>query len=259
MTPLRRRRAARLAAAEAQRTGQAVAAERQRIAREMHDIIAHSLSDIVAQADGGHYAAAQDPTAADRALTAIAETGRAALADTRRVLGLLRNGPEDQRSPVPSSDTVADLVATVRASGLDVVHVVIGRVRKLPPGVRLALYRICQESLTNVLKHAGPGAQAIVTESYGDHGLRLTVWDTGARTAAGKPAALAPPPPWAAAAGAGHGIVGMKERAELFDGAVAAEPDDDGGFRVRLDLPYPEGSLWETADPAPPDQKAASL
>ncbi|MDR0417561.1 MAG: histidine kinase [Propionibacteriaceae bacterium] len=259
---LGRRRAARLAEAETRRTEAAVAAERQRIAREMHDIVAHSLSVIVVQADGGRYAAAHDPEAAARVLASIAETGRTALADTRRILGLLRDGADAaDRSPLPATHTVADLVDAMRASGFDVVHVVTGSPRPLPPGLRLTVYRVCQESLTNVLKHAGPAAQVVVTESYRPRGLRLTVRNTpGAALAEAGPADGAAPP--GAAAGSGHGLSGWRVRAVLGGGAVAAGPCSDGGFRVRLDLPYPEAGGWKADPPprpAPPEESDTAL
>jgi signal transduction histidine kinase len=245
----RRRRAERRAQAEAQRTESAVTAERQRIAREMHDIVAHSLSVIVIQADGGRYAAVHDPAAAARALATIAETGRSALADTRRILGLLRaESDAADRSPVPDSGTIADVVASVRAGGLDVLHIKTGAVRPLPPGVRLAMYRVCQESLTNVLKHAAPDAQVVITESYGDTGIRLTVHNTSGSARPSETGDGVRPvtgPPFTGETGRGHGLIGMRERAELFGGTVSAEPGAEGGFRVRLDLPYPDGHRWD--------------
>ncbi|MCL2465834.1 MAG: histidine kinase [Micrococcales bacterium] len=218
----------------AQTTELAVAAERNRIAREMHDIVAHSLSVIVIQADGGRLAAATDPEAAQRALVTIAETGRAALADTRRILGLLRSTDQADRAPVPETSSVDELVATVRAAGLDVAHVQTGSPRHLPPAVGTAVHRIAQESLTNVLKHAGTGVRAVVSEVWHDSGFRLVVTNTpGASTPKGS-------------ASPGHGIVGMRERAELFGGTLTAGPADNGGFCVRADLPYPDDDQWES-------------
>ncbi|MCL2424658.1 MAG: histidine kinase [Micrococcales bacterium] len=217
----------------AQTTELAVAAERNRIAREMHDIVAHSLSVIVIQADGGRLAAANDPEAAQRALVTIAETGRAALADTRRILGLLRGTDEAERTPVPDTSSVDELVATVQAAGLDVAHVQTGVPRHLPPAVGTAVHRIAQESLTNVLKHAGPGTRAVVSEVWHDTGFRLVVTNT----AGANPSVRSPIP--------GHGLVGMRERAELFGGTLSAGPTDDGGFRVRADVPYPDDNQWE--------------
>ena len=240
------------AQATAQTTELAVAAERNRIAREMHDIVAHSLSVIVIQADGGRLAAATDPEAAQRALATIAETGRAALADTRRILGLLRGTDQAERSPVPESGSVDELVTTVRDAGLDVAHVQTGTPRHLPPAVGAAVHRIAQESLTNVLKHAGTGARAVVSEVWHDTGFRLVVTNTGGTVTTATPrwgiAAATPRRGTAVAPGPGHGLVGMTERAELFGGTLAAAPTDDGGFRVQVDLPYPDDDQWETHD-----------
>ncbi|MCL2848573.1 MAG: histidine kinase [Micrococcales bacterium] len=218
----------------AQTTELAVAAERNRIAREMHDIVAHSLSVIVIQADGGRLAAATDPDAAERALVTIAETGRAALADTRRILGLLRGTDEAERAPLPQSGAVDELVATVRSAGLDVAHVQTGTPHLLPPGVGAAVHRIAQESLTNILKHGGTGTRALVSEVWHETGFRLVVTNT----AGGAVHARGSSP--------GHGLVGMTERAELFGGTLVAAPTDDGGFRVQVDLPYPDDDQWET-------------
>src|SRR5665811_1476872 len=196
--------------------------DRARIAREMHDIVAHSLSVVIAQADGGRYAAGKDPAAAERALGTTAETGRAALADMRRLLGVLRpsagpstseatgerprpgvlpgvggrTGPAgDLRSagraapvpdlvPQPAVDDVAGLVAHVRDSGVRVSLVRMGTPRTLPPGTGLTVYRICQESLTNVLKHAGPASTATVLLQWAAASLVLEVTDDGRGAAA---------------------------------------------------------------------------
>ncbi|NAZ87456.1 sensor histidine kinase [Kineococcus indalonis] len=205
----------------------AATAERQRIAREMHDVVAHSLSVIIAQADGGRYAAAADPSAAAQALGTISATGRQALADMRGLLGVLRQGPGDERAPQPDAAQVADLVAQVRASGLDVQLDVLGEPRELPRAVGLAAYRIVQESLTNVLKHAGPAARARVEVRWDPDALRLGVDDDGR----GAAAMVAPSP-------GGQGLVGMAERARLHGGAVTSGPRSGGGFRVRATLPY---------------------
>ena len=233
-----------------QTTELAVAAERNRIAREMHDIVAHSLSVIVIQADGGRLAAATDPEAAERALATIAETGRAALADTRRILGLLRGTDQAERMPVGESGSIDELVATVRAAGLEVAHVQTGMPRHLPPAVGAAVHRIVQESLTNVLKHAGTGARAMVSEVWHATGLRLVVTNT-----AGKVSTATPIKGTSLlgirthqAAGTGHGLVGMTERAELFGGTLTAAGTPDGGFRVQVDLPYPDDDQWEPHD-----------
>jgi signal transduction histidine kinase len=134
----------------------AATAERQRIAREMHDVVAHSLSVIIAQADGGRYAADADPGIATTVLETISGTGRQALTDMRNLLGVLRQGPGDELAPQPDARMIPELVEQVRTSGLEVEAEVLGPPRELPPAIGLAAYRIVQESLTNVLKHAGP-------------------------------------------------------------------------------------------------------
>ncbi|NAZ82009.1 sensor histidine kinase, partial [Kineococcus sp. R8] len=157
----------------------AVTGERQRIAREMHDVVAHSLSVIIAQADGGRYAARTDPALGVTALDTISATGRQALTDMRSLLGVLRDGPGDERAPQPDVARIPELVREVRASGLDVRVDVAGEARPLPPAVQLAAYRIVQESLTNVLKHAGPAARAEVLVRWDADALRLAVDDDG--------------------------------------------------------------------------------
>ena len=205
----------------------AATAERQRIAREMHDVVAHSLSVIIAQADGGRYAAGADPAVAVRVLETISGTGRQALSDMRNLLGVLRQGPGDERAPQPDARMIPDLVEQVRASGLEVDTEVVGRARDLPPAIGLAAYRIVQESLTNVLKHAGPRARTHVVVRWDDDALRLGVEDDGR----GAAAMLQPSP-------GGQGLVGMAERARLHGGSVASGPRPGGGFTVRATLPY---------------------
>ena len=225
----------------------ATAAERARIAREMHDIVAHSLSVIIAQADGGRYAAEQDAAAAERSLTTIAETGRAALADMRRLLGVLRPAqpvgverPPEAAGPAPTTpaqqvadltpqprvDDVADLVAQVRASGVRASLVRMGTPRALPPGTGLTVFRICQESLTNVLKHAGPGPTVTVLLQWTHTALILEVTDDGRGAAAESD-------------GAGQGVLGMRERAAMLGGSLAVGPRSGGGYRVRAEIPIP--------------------
>ncbi|MGC3953257.1 MAG: histidine kinase [Propionicimonas sp.] len=203
----------------------AVAAERTRILREMHDVIAHSLAIMVAQADGGSYAT--EPAAAKRALETIADTGRLALADTRRILGMLRNGEEHdpELSPVPNQTGIAELVADARDAGMQASFVQLGEPRPLPSAIGLALYRICQEALTNVMKHA-PAARVIVTENWVPGEVVLTVTDSGDDD--GVPANSG-----------GLGLVGMRERAEIVGGSCEAGAQPQGGFRVRAVLPAP--------------------
>jgi signal transduction histidine kinase len=248
-----RDRAERLEVERDQQAKIATAAERARIAREMHDIVAHSLSVVVAQADGGRYAAQSDPDAAGRALGTIAETGRAALSDMRRLLGVLREDadPADERSgvdpapglvPQPAAQDIERLVDTVRSSGLRVSLVRMGTARTLPPGAGLTAYRICQEALTNVLKHAGPDPSVTVLVQWSPAALTLEVTDDGrgaAATADGTGGADGADGHGVHGGHGGHGLLGMRERAAMFGGAVTAGPRPGGGFRVRAELPLP--------------------
>ncbi len=213
----------------AQQAQLGAAAERTRIARDMHDIVAHSLSVIIAQADGGRYASASDPQAANRALTTVAETGRAALADMRRLLGVLREDDPDQSielAPRPGGTEIDELIEQTKGSGVRISTVRVGQPRPLPPGVGITAYRACQEALTNVLKHAGPDPSVTVTIQWAATSLDIEVADDG------RGAAAEPGPE-------GYGLVGMRERAELFGGAVTAGPRPGGGFRVHIHLPTP--------------------
>ncbi|TFV56553.1 sensor histidine kinase [Geodermatophilus sp. DF01-2] len=206
----------------------AATAERARIAREMHDVVAHSLSVVVAQADGGRYAGRADPAAATGALEAIAATGRQALADMRGLLGVLREDGGEVYAPQPDVAAIPGLVDDVRASGLDVDLLVEGMPRELPAGPQLAAYRVVQESLTNVLKHAGPASRAWVRLHWRPDALELSVLDDGR----GASAAMA------GSDGAGQGLDGMRERARLHGGRLNAGPRPGGGFGVHAVLPY---------------------
>ncbi len=241
-----RDRAERLEVERDQQAQIATAAERTRIAREMHDIVAHSLSVVVAQADGGRYAAAADPDAAARALGTIAETGRAALADMRRLLGVLREPeaptatgavPAAPYTPQPAEHDLEQLVEQVRSSGVRASLVRMGTARRLPPGIGLTVYRICQEALTNVLKHAGPEVTVTVLVQWRADALVLEITDDGRGAAADSD-------------GAGHGLLGMRERAGMVGGTVSAGPRPGGGFRVRAEVPLPSGG-GGGADAAP--------
>jgi signal transduction histidine kinase len=218
----------RFSAQESQ-AAQALAAsdERARIAREMHDVVAHTLSVVVAQADGGRFAAPTDPAAAARTLDTISEVGRSALTEMRALLGVLRASDGDaELGPQPSVGDIPGLVATAREGGLDVSYVTTGTPRPLPIGAGLALYRIAQEGLTNVLKHAGPVATAFLQLTWGDDDVTLTVSDDGRGAAAHGD-------------GTGGGIQGMTERATVFGGTLSAGPKAGGGFLVRARLPLP--------------------
>ncbi|WP_040337667.1 sensor histidine kinase [Candidatus Blastococcus massiliensis] len=211
----------------------AASTERARIARELHDVVAHSLSVVIAQADGGRYAGKADPEAATGALEAIATTGRQALTDMRSLLGVLREGGGEEYAPQPDVAAIPALVEDVRASGLDVDLIVEGQPQPLPAGPQLAAYRIVQESLTNVLKHAGPASRAWVRLQWRPDALELSVLDDGR----GASAALAAPH-GASPDGDGQGLRGMHERAVLHGGRLEAGPRHGGGFGVHAALPY---------------------
>jgi len=209
----------------------AATAERTRIARELHDVVAHSLSVVIAQADGGRYAGKADPTAATDALEAIAATGRQALTDMRSLLGVLRDGSGEEYAPQPDAAAIPALVEDVRNSGLDVDLIVEGEPRPLPAGPQLAAYRIVQESLTNVLKHAGPASRAWVRLQWRPDALELSVLDDGR----GASAAMVD------SDGEGQGVRGMVERATLHGGRLEVGPRSGGGFGVHAALPYGVG------------------
>ena len=218
---------ARLLELESEQQGRLAAqAERARIAREMHDVVAHSLSVTISQADGGRYAAQHTPEAAITALETISATGRQALADMRALLGVLRDDSTQQLTPQPDTEAIKDLVEQVRGSGLTVELEVLGEPILLPPGPGLAAYRIVQESLTNVLKHAGPEVTAWVRLAWLSEALEIRVEDDG-RGAAATPATPG-----------SQGLIGMRERATLYGGQLEAGPRQGGGFGVRAYLPY---------------------
>ncbi|MEV0651116.1 sensor histidine kinase [Phytomonospora sp. NPDC050363] len=205
-----------------QRAALAVAAERGRIGRELHDVVAHGLSVMVVQAQGGQAAIDNRPADTKAALAAIVETGRRALADMRRALAAV--GSVDAiREPSPGLAQLEQLAARVGAAGQPVEVHVEGRPVPLPTAVDLAAYRIAQEALTNTVKHAGPGARAVLTVVYGDAEVRVEVTDNGR---------AAPVPD-----GSGSGLRGMRERAELLGGAFRAGPAPGGGFTVTAALP----------------------
>jgi signal transduction histidine kinase len=212
-----------------QRAQIAAAQERARIAREMHDVVAHNLSVIVVQADGARYAAQRDPESAVSALETISTTGRGALSEMRRLLGIMRTGDDPpDGGPQPGLDRLSDLLDSVRDAGLPVDLHVTGVPRELAEGHSLAAYRAVQEALTNVLKHAGPQARATVQLTYAGESLHIQVTDDGRGAAA-------------AADGNGHGLAGMGERLAMYGGRVDAGPAPGGGWRVAADLPYANG------------------
>ncbi|QES49457.1 two-component sensor histidine kinase [Streptomyces venezuelae] len=211
----------------------AVAAERARIARELHDVVAHNVSVMVVQADGAAYVMDASPELAKEALQTISGTGRQALAEMRRLLGVLRTGePQESEDYVPQPDVeqIEVLVEQVRAAGLTVDFAVEGAPRQLPSGVELTAYRIVQEALTNTRKHGGPDARASVRLVYFDDGLGLLVEDDG-RGAAHELYEDG------GADGAGHGLIGMRERVGMVGGTLDAGPRPGGGFRISALLP----------------------
>ena len=220
-------------AAEAERARQDVREERVRIARELHDVVAHTLAVITVQAGVGRRLMAKRPEEASTALESIENIGRTAQDELRVVLGLLRD--EENRTaalaPAPRLVDVKELVETVRASGTPVDLHMSGTDRALSPALELSVYRVIQEALTNVVRHA-PGARAAVSLSVSDREILLDVTDDGGP---------AGPPGFPAAGerqtGPGHGIVGMRERIAAFGGWLAAEPLAGRGFRVNAQVP----------------------
>jgi signal transduction histidine kinase len=201
----------------------AIVEERTRIARELHDVVAHAISVMVLQARGGRRVIADDPGEAREAFDVIEGTGHQALEEMRRLLGMLRASDEELAlAPQPSLGQLEALLEQVRAAGLPVELAVEGGPAELPPGVDLSAYRIVQEALTNALKHAGP-AQARVTVRYGQDELELEIADDGAGTGDGK--------------GSGHGLIGMRERVSVYGGELQAGRRPGGGYALRARLP----------------------
>ncbi|MFD1661465.1 sensor histidine kinase [Streptomyces caeni] len=226
-------RAARLEKEREARAKVAVAAERARIARELHDVVAHNVSVMVVQADGAAYVLDTAPDQARKALETISGTGRQALAEMRRLLGVLRTGEHTEAGeyvPQPDVEQIDELVEQCRSSGLPVDFKVEGTPRPLPSGVELTAYRIVQEALTNTRKHGGPNAGASVRLVYFDDGLGLLVEDDGK----GAPHELYEE---GGADGRGHGLIGMRERVGMVGGTLDAGPRPGGGFRISALLP----------------------
>jgi signal transduction histidine kinase len=201
----------------------AAAEERQRIARELHDVVAHGVVLMVLQAQGARRILDQDPGRAREALEAIEETGQTALADMRRSLGILReDGERAELAPQPTLGDLDALVTEMRQAGLQVELEVRGDERVLADGVDRSAYRIVQEALTNTIKHAGL-VPTRVTVSYGADDLTLEVADDGSGRASANPG--------------GHGLAGMRERARLYGGELDAHSRDGHGFVVRARFP----------------------
>ncbi|WP_406331959.1 histidine kinase [Streptomyces sp. NBC_00203] len=226
-------RAARLEKEREAQAKVAVAAERARIARELHDVVAHNVSVMVVQADGAAYVMDAAPDQAKKALETISGTGRQALAEMRRLLGVLRTGEHQESGeyvPQPDVEQLDDLIEQCRTSGLPVDFKVEGTPRPLPSGVELTAYRIVQEALTNTRKHGGANAGASVRLVYFDDGLGLLVEDDGK----GAPHELYEE---GGADGQGHGLIGMRERVGMVGGTLDAGPRPGGGFRISALLP----------------------
>ncbi len=221
-------RADRLESEREEKARIAVAEERARIARELHDIVAHGVSVMVVQAGAARRVLATDPEQAEIALLAVEATGRQSLAEMRRLLGILRTDPEALAlAPQPGLGSVGDLVAHVRSAGLPVELRSEGESRPLPAGVELVAYRVVQEGLTNVIKHAGD-ARAVVTIAYREDRVDVEVSDNGRL-------------PARQSDGRGHGLFGMRERVALYGGSFDAGPRETGGFVVSASIPTAAG------------------
>jgi signal transduction histidine kinase len=223
---------------EVEQAQKSLAEERLHIARELHDIVAHSLSVIAIQSGVGGHVLDEQPEEARKALAAIETTSRSALNDLRRVLGVLRSDEPDEPSlvPAPGMAELDGLLDQCRAAGLNVSFHQHGRSVPVSPSLDLSLYRIIQEALTNVTKHAGT-ARASVDITYEDDAVIVSVVDEGALHRNG--AVLVPDD--GGSAESHHGIVGMRERTAMFGGSLSAAPRAGGGFEVRARLPITAG------------------
>ncbi|MGH3276527.1 MAG: sensor histidine kinase, partial [Streptosporangiaceae bacterium] len=241
-----RERAELAGARQQEEARRATLAERLRIARELHDIVAHHLSVVVIQAQGAQAVIGRDPDRAKAAMTQVEQTGRTALGEMRGLLGLLRSGEQAEDPGHVESDAgggtgqawlappgladIGSLARQMRAAGLQVTVHTAGEQPVIPQDVGLTVYRIVQEALTNVLKHAGP-ATATVTLTFGD-AIDISVTDNGRGAAAALATAGIP--------GAGRGTAGMRERVAILNGQLTVGPRPGGGFRVHATLPLEE-------------------
>ena len=204
----------------------AAAEERTRIAREMHDVVAHSLLVMVTLSEGAAMKQAREPVRAGEAMRQVSATGRQTLTEIRRLLGVLRTETAPQeRSPQPGVAEIDSLLERVRKTGLNVDVTVTGAPDALPPSAELAVYRIVQEALTNTLKHSVDASSVRIGISYGTDAVTVDVRDDGAAAAG------------VSAETAGHGVIGMRERAAVYGGTVNAGPDSAGGWRIHAHLP----------------------
>jgi signal transduction histidine kinase len=223
-----RDRAARLERARAADTRAARAEERTRIARELHDVVAHHVSVMTVQAAAARKVLATDPESASEALSAIESTGRTAMAEMRDIVGVLRADARAELTPQPGLRDLPALVEQMREAGLSTTLSVEGAARRVPAGVDLAAYRLVQEGLTNSLRHAGAGARSEVTVRHGRDELEVRVEGDGLGAAA------SPRRP-------GHGLVGIRERVALYGGILTIGPKAGGGFKVRARFPLKDG------------------
>lgn len=229
-------RARRAEAEREERARRAVVEERARIAREMHDVVAHSLAVIVSQAQGGQYASRTNPERATEVLGTIAEAGRQALADMRGLLAVLRTEetaglPSVDRNPQPDLAALPELLNRVENAGLPIRFASTGHPQPLGPARELAIFRVVQESLTNTIKHAGPGVTADINLDWGPTALTIKIIDDGRGPTPADPLA-------ADEHGSGHGLVGMRERLAVLGGSVSASARAGGGFVVHAQVPY---------------------
>ncbi len=216
-------RAEQLERTRAAEAAAAVAAERSRIARELHDVVAHHLSMMVVQAEGGAVAASRDPVKAEATFDAIGAAGKQALTEMRRLLGVLKQDAPAALAPQPGAGEITSLVDGVRSAGLDVRFTVSGEPPELPPAVGLTAYRLVQEALTNCVRHAG-ASSVDVRVSYDPDAVRIAVTDDG-RGGTVEPRS------------GGHGLVAMRERVALVGGTLDAGPAPERGWAVRATLP----------------------
>jgi signal transduction histidine kinase len=233
-------RASRLEQEREERTERAVAEERRVIARELHDVVAHNVSVIVAQAGAAQRISASQPKEALTALGSIEHTGREAQVEMRRLMGLLRPDAErvTRRSPQPGLDEVDTLVEQMREAGIPVLLTIEGEPRPLPVGLDLSAYRIVQEGLTNVLKHSRPSRVDAVVR-FLPRSLELTITDDGAGLPDEKASQIESDDDDGAPR-IRYGHLGMRERVALFGGELSAGPVSGGGYRVSATLPTDE-------------------
>jgi signal transduction histidine kinase len=226
---------------------EAVAVERARIARELHDVVAHHVSVMVIQAGAAEGTVSAEDAAAHQALGTIAQTGREAMSEMRQLLGVLRSdnagggaqaatpdAAADGRAPQPGLENLPALAARMQEAGVAVAYKISGQPMRLPRAIELSAYRVVQEALTNTLRHAGPGAQARLEVRYAPHALKIEVTDDGGESAGKADRGQAEP--------AGHGIVGMRERVALFGGTLEAGPLRERGYRVAAVFPIENGA-----------------